>query len=51
MKLNQLNKMITTQKRTLKNLEDMEIRDAGRTVDLTKQIIAVLEHQRKIMTR
>ncbi len=50
MKINQLDRMIKTQKRTLRNLEDMKIRDAGRTVELTKQIIAVLEHQRKVIT-
>jgi hypothetical protein len=50
MKLTQLDRMLKTQKRTLKNLEDMEINDGGRTVELTKQIIAVLEAQRKNIT-
>lgn len=44
-----IDKSLALQRRTLANLEGMELADAGRTIELTKQIIAMLEARRSLI--
>jgi hypothetical protein len=47
-----IDKSLTLQRRTLANLESMQLADAGKTIELTKQIIRSLEaHKQLLITR
>ena len=48
--ISRIRKSIELQERIKANLEAMKVADAGRTVELSKQIIAVLNAQLEILT-
>lgn len=48
-KLSRVKRSIELQKRTLANLQEMNLADGGKTIELTRQIIAQLESQQRLL--